>query len=945
MHDDEHHDDEMRELNHEADYLEQKTTVVPTSVPPPAQKLERSSDPDAQAQVIESLRTQVQDLFSQVSQLNSKLVRSYDRISDLEDELHVTSDNLRQSTLKISALELERTQHLSALNTGLLVEKSHVTSELTRLMEKATEEAAARGQAESARIAIEKELDDLSAGLFDQANRMVAEARLAQARSEQKVHETEEALKGAEEIVGVLQAQMQALQTEKEAAERQVREMQATMGKGKWVARPETTLETKLRLLCTHPPYFEFIQFITHLRTIRPATQHSPAMSTLLPLPFLARLVAEDSDPTVRLDLAPSLNWLTRRSVLSAIHSGQLNIEPMATHTLLEELAPPMISVPSSNTHVVCALCGAIIIEPSHQSSPTTKGLSGAARTGSWSQAILKNSFVHSALSQYSNNSPTPTHPVEPPSQVYIFKLETSSSGLPVSLPKSSQQPNGQPRPTIYPLCPNGWCLTRLRTTCSLWAFIRTSIVEKVWEEEPYVPPPTIETKLTVNGADGSTSPDGRPPVPPPRRSRIGALWGSMQRGLSGTRDGERNAGDGKGSATPPPTPPSRDTRERRLPPPPPSHPPLHAPVPKLAQTNSNAPTSPPSLPARSSTETPTATPPPLPKRSRTRDVNTRPSTPSLPNGTSTPDVQGAAAAPTSETEQKSVEGADDKKLSLPPPELTRSESHDDFTTPVEELPPHQHHSPITPTQNQGSRPSTPSTIPLPASAPGTPTPPPSQAERPSTPVITQTQEDKDKEKTSSSRTGSPAPPPPPLPRRAAARARPTSAVPVASEGTKDAPATAVVEGGEPPKAGVDESQREDEHTKPAGDTSGSEEKPAVSHVQESVTSESVGGEGTAPLTNGVDASVPNPTSAEEKDKAMEKAESAAVPPALPPRRIITDDAETLPVVSEPEPEKVEEEEDERGLYVSDATWEERTYKELVKLREDMFWARLGGIR
>ena len=37
--------------------------------------------------------------------------------------------------------------------------------------------------------------------------------------------------------------------------------------------------------------------------------------------------------------------------------------------------------------------------------------------------------------------------------------------------------------------------------------------------------------------------------------------------------------------------------------------------------------------------------------------------------------------------------------------------------------------------------------------------------------------------------------------------------------------------------------------------------------------------------------------------------------------------------------------EEEAGLYVGDSTWEERTWKELVKLREEMFWARIGGIR
>lgn len=34
-----------------------------------------------------------------------------------------------------------------------------------------------------------------------------------------------------------------------------------------------------------------------------------------------------------------------------------------------------------------------------------------------------------------------------------------------------------------------------------------------------------------------------------------------------------------------------------------------------------------------------------------------------------------------------------------------------------------------------------------------------------------------------------------------------------------------------------------------------------------------------------------------------------------------------------------------REVYIGDATWEERTWKELVRLKEDMFWARVGGLR
>ena len=255
-----------------------------------------AADPEAQDMVIESLRTQIQDLFSQVTQLNSKLVKSYDRVSDLEDELHVASAQLRSSSLAISDLEFQRTQHLAALNTGLLVEKDHVTAELNRLMEKATDEAAQRGQAESARAAIEKDLDDLSASLFNQANTMVAEARYAQSVSCRKAEDAEQALRGAEEAVSAMQQQVQALQEEKESAERKSAEAQYLLGKGKWIDRRDgLPLVPPLRLFSFHLPYHEFLSFIAHLRHLHLSSPNPPAMSTLLPLPFLMRLSSEDS--------------------------------------------------------------------------------------------------------------------------------------------------------------------------------------------------------------------------------------------------------------------------------------------------------------------------------------------------------------------------------------------------------------------------------------------------------------------------------------------------------------------------------------------------------------------------------------------------------------------------------------------------------------------------
>jgi chromosome segregation ATPase len=254
-----------------------------------------SVDRDAQDLVISSLRVQVQDLFSQVTELNNKLVKSYDRVSDLEDDLHVTSSSLRSSSVKISELELERSQHLSALNTGLLVEKAHVTSELTRLMEKATDEAARRGQAESARADIEKDLDDVSAALFNQANTMVAEERWGRAQSDRKAEEAERALREAEDAVRLMQQELQALQGEKETAERRMEGMSAAMGKGKWIERVPSLPANAHLLLTSHVSYQEFLSLLSHLRILRATSPQPPSISSLLSLPFIARLQLEDT--------------------------------------------------------------------------------------------------------------------------------------------------------------------------------------------------------------------------------------------------------------------------------------------------------------------------------------------------------------------------------------------------------------------------------------------------------------------------------------------------------------------------------------------------------------------------------------------------------------------------------------------------------------------------
>lgn len=67
--------------------------------------------------------------------------------------------------------------------------------------------------------------------------------------------------------------------------------------------------------------------------------QHSPSGSLSSPQPnsshfplketrFYKRTVLEDIEPTLRLDIAPGISWLTRRTVMNAICEGSLLVEP-----------------------------------------------------------------------------------------------------------------------------------------------------------------------------------------------------------------------------------------------------------------------------------------------------------------------------------------------------------------------------------------------------------------------------------------------------------------------------------------------------------------------------------------------------------------------------------------------------------------------------------------
>lgn len=203
--------------------------------------------------------------------------------------------------------------------------------------------------------------------------------------------------------------------------------------------------------------------------TLAPAQIMSPylPLSSHLSQPFLKRCVEEDSEPSLRLDLAPGLGFISRRQVSTAVIDGTILIEPAFGGSVL----------PSTT----CCLCGValerwwgseIILAPAKPIVNTTM------------RKVLERSAWPS--SYFSKASPTASEPVSPTSSSHPTPTESARSGSDGVAPTGStfalphapihQQIHifrvNDTTTTRYAICPN-YCLPRLRSVCDLWTYLR----------------------------------------------------------------------------------------------------------------------------------------------------------------------------------------------------------------------------------------------------------------------------------------------------------------------------------------------------------------------------------------------------------------------------------------------------------------------------------------
>lgn len=498
------------------------------------------------------------ELRSQVSSLNTKLVAAINRMSDLEDELTVSQNSLRNNKAMVEELSKERDQYVSALSTGLLVEKSHVSSEMQRMMERVVDATAQRGKAENDRTRIEAELEELSASLFNEANKMVAVERLNRSRSETRSKELEASLQDAERIMADHQEMLKSLQSEVDALRKQPAQQ------GSSLTSPMCAPQIHINI----PPYQEFLAFLSHIRGLRQqldpffamqkrgedwtkdpsinttmsangnltATSaasytrhndypHLPVFSEQLvrlssqtSLPFIRRVMEEDTDPCLRLSQAPGLTWLARRQASASVLDGDVVIEPLFVGGIVPDeraLRTDYGALPAAS----CTLCSApllnvtSIMEGTPHVSSADAGLHrphSTARTNPTTRRSFPSLFQTLRRGHADRSR---TLPSDDPKEKAPMAESTSSPGLNESLPipthyfRLSEQASNR-----YLLC-SQHCLYRLRAICAIWAFIRAlerAVVLEGKDESDMLRPSSI-LPLT-NLSDKPSVPDANAP-------------------------------------------------------------------------------------------------------------------------------------------------------------------------------------------------------------------------------------------------------------------------------------------------------------------------------------------------------------------------------------------------------------------------------------------------
>jgi hypothetical protein len=112
------------------------------------------------------------ELNSEVAALSDKLIKSINVQTSLEDTLAATRHELEEARERIQQLEAEAQLHRENVTSGVMVKKSDVKEDLVLVTSQLAEEKTLRSKAEKEKRNMEQELENLTASLFEEANKV-----------------------------------------------------------------------------------------------------------------------------------------------------------------------------------------------------------------------------------------------------------------------------------------------------------------------------------------------------------------------------------------------------------------------------------------------------------------------------------------------------------------------------------------------------------------------------------------------------------------------------------------------------------------------------------------------------------------------------------------------------------------------------------------------------
>ncbi|SCU99190.1 LAME_0G02190g1_1 [Lachancea meyersii CBS 8951] len=384
----------------------------------------------------------------QVSSLSTQLIESIDKQSHLEEQLLVARKVINGNQASLQAMDSLKEQVFN-LKKDLKAEKAH-KFEMRSLLKTMGEEKEL-AQAEAHRL--NKEVEDLTASLFDEANSMVADARRETHNIQIKNDKLTEQLQEKDVLLETLKIQLKNLKGVLYTLEEE--QNAALMSNRNSIAANETgtvssgSLEKTMSALTGTLPtsdtvifspyikslrydlglYNEFLKFVAVLpecSSIRDTTSRSK---------LLRRLVHDEIQPMLRLDNASGVGWYVRRNLMNLMMEGMVIIEPISGINETYRLGH------SSN---------------SATSSP---------------QLPKADKFRDAHLYNYPANSP-PVAIQDPCAFCSESRNDILEHGRLYVLKTLLKNEDGTITPSAqFPLC--HYCLLKIRQTCEIFAFLR----------------------------------------------------------------------------------------------------------------------------------------------------------------------------------------------------------------------------------------------------------------------------------------------------------------------------------------------------------------------------------------------------------------------------------------------------------------------------------------